>query len=110
MERIAGGELGLASTSRELLYEVYVAEGADLETYIARLVAPTSIPNLKYLGTTAEIDILAATLMKQFKLTSIFDAYYAATTLNAVPDHTIISTDDAFDKVTGIKRRDPRTL
>jgi len=49
-------------------------------------------------------------LMKQFNLTSIFDAYFAATALNAVPDHTIISTDEVFDKVTGIKRRDPRTL
>lgn len=48
--------------------------------------------------------------MKQFRLTSIFDAYYAATALNAVPDHTIASTDEAFDKVTGIKRVDRRTL
>jgi hypothetical protein len=48
--------------------------------------------------------------MKQFKLNSIFDAYYAATALNSVPDHTIISTDEVFDSVTGIKRSDPRAL
>jgi len=40
----------------------------------------------------------------------VFDAYYAATALNAVADHTIISTDEVFDSVTGIKRMDPRTL
>ena len=113
MQRIARGDFGVVSTSREVLHELYyvsMEEGADLESYISRLAALTSIPNLSYLDTTSEIDILAATLMKQFKLTSIFDAYYAATALNAVSDHTIISTDEIFDNVTGIKRTDPRTL
>jgi predicted nucleic acid-binding protein len=113
MKRIAHGDFGTIATSRETLHELYyvsMEEGADLESYISRLVALTSIPNLTYLETTSEIDILAATLMKQFNLTSIFHAYYAATALNQVPDHTIISTDEAFDKVTGIKRKDPRTL
>ena len=113
MERVARGDFGAVSTSREVLHELYyvsMEEGVDLESYIARIVALTSIPNLKFLDTTSEIDILAATLMKQFNLTSIFDAYFAATALNAVPDHTIVSTDEVFDKVTGIKRRDPRTL
>ena len=113
MQRIARGEFGLVSTSREALHELYyvsMEEGLDLESYITRLVALTSIRNLNYLDTTSEIDILAATLMRQFNLTSIFDAYFAATALNAISDHTIISTDETFDKVTGIKRRDPRTL
>jgi predicted nucleic acid-binding protein len=44
------------------------------------------------------------------RLNFIFDAYYAATALNAVPDHAIASTDEAFDNVTGIKRIDPRSL
>jgi len=57
------------------------------------LAALTAIPNLGYLDTTSEIDTLAATLLKQFRLNSIFDAYYAATALNAVPDTTIISTE-----------------
>jgi len=113
MKRIAKGEFGTVSTSREALHELYdvsMEEGVDLDSYLGRLVALTSIPNLNYLDTTSEIDVLAATLMKQFNLTSIFDAYFAATTLNTVPDHTIISTDEVFDKVTGIKRTDPRTL
>ena len=113
MRRIVRGELGVVVTSRQVLHELYyvsMEEGVELESYISRLAALTSIPNLRYLDTTPEIDILAATLMKQFRLNSIFDAYYAATALNAVADHTIISTDEAFDAVTGIKRLDPRTL
>lgn len=113
MERIVQGEFGVVFVSREVLHELYyvsMEEGVSLETYISRIGALTALENLEYLETTAEIDILAATLMKQFNLASIFDAYYAATALNAVPDHIIISTDASFDRVTGLKRVDPRTL
>jgi len=113
MRRIARGDLGVVLTSREVLHELYyvsMEEGVTLESYISRLAALTALPNVKYLDTTSEIDILAATLMKQFRLGSIFDAYYAATALNAVPDHTVVSTDEVFDNVAGIKRIDPRTL
>lgn len=113
MHRMARRDFGLVLTSREVLHELYYVsteEGVPLESYISRLAALTALPNLKYLDTTSEIDILAVTLMKQFKVASIFDAYYAATALNAVPHHTIASTDEVFDKVTGIKRVDPRTL
>lgn len=113
MRRIVQGEFGVVVTSREVLHELYyvsMAEGVELESFIARLAALTSISNLKFVDTTSEIDILAATLMKQFRLSSIFDAYYAATALNAVADHTIVSTDEVFDNVTGITRKDPRTL
>ncbi|MEM1523401.1 MAG: hypothetical protein QXU69_10250 [Thermofilaceae archaeon] len=48
--------------------------------------------------------------MKQFKLASIFDAHYAATTLNQVPDHTFITTDTVYDRIPGVKRVDPREL
>jgi predicted nucleic acid-binding protein len=113
LRRIAQGEFGVVATSREVLHELYyvsMAEGVELDSYISRLAALTSIPNLSFRETTAEIDLLAATLMKQFRLSSIFDAYYAATALNAVADHTIISTDEVFDKVTGIRRIDPRNM
>jgi len=113
MRRMVRGEFGVVFASREVLHELYyvsMEEGVPLESYISRLAALTALPNLKYLDTTSEIDILAATLMKQFKLNSIFDAYYAATALNAVPDNTIVSTDEVFDKVTGIRRTDPRNL
>ena len=113
LERMARGEFGTVFTSREALHELYyvsMEEGVTLEDLISRLAGLTALPNLKYLDTTTEIDILAVTLMKQFKITSIFDAYYAATALNAVPDHTIVSTDEVFDKVSGITRIDPRSI
>ncbi len=113
LRRMARGEFGVVFTSREVLHELYyvsMEEGVSLEGFISRLASLTGLPNLKYLDTTTEIDMLAATLMKQFKLNSIFDAYYAATALNAVTDHTIASTDEVFDKVTGITRVDPRSI
>jgi hypothetical protein len=48
--------------------------------------------------------------MKQYGLESIFDAYYAATALNQVPDHSIISTDTVFERIPGITRIDPREI
>lgn len=113
MRRIDKGEFGRVMTSREVLHELYyvsMQEGIPLDSYISRLAALTAVNNLTYLETTFEIDLLAATLMKQFRLNSIFDAYYAATALNSVADHTIISTDEVFDKVSGLKRIDPRNL
>jgi predicted nucleic acid-binding protein len=113
LRRIARGEFGPVFVSREALHELYyvsMEEGIPMETYISRIAALTALDNIKYLETTVEIDILAATIMKQFNLKSIFDAYYAATALNAVPDRTIISTDEVFNRVTGLKRVDPRNL
>jgi predicted nucleic acid-binding protein len=113
LRRIARGEFGVVSASREALHELYyvsMEEGVPLETYISRIAALTALENIKYIETSVEIDILAATVMRQFNLKSIFDAYYAATALYAVPDHTIISTDEVFDKVTGLKRVDPRNI
>ncbi len=60
--------------------------------------------------TTYQIDLPALALMRQYQIESIFDAYYAATALNQVPDHTIISTDEVFDAIPGIKRIDPHKL
>ncbi len=85
-------------------------EGVTLDEYIARAAALTSIANLKFLPTTSETDLLALTLMRQNGLSSIFDAFHAATTLNQVEDHTIISTDHVFDRIPGLKRVEPRTL
>ena len=56
-----------------------------------------AIDNLTFLDTTFEIDLLALALIRQYGFTSLFDAYYAATALNQVDHHTIISTDTLFD-------------
>lgn len=112
-EKIVKGELGIVYASRESLHELYYVskkEGMSLDEYISRAAALTAIENLKFVETTYQIDLLALTLMRQYRIESLFDAYYAATALNQVPDHTIISTDEVFDMIPGIKRIDPHTL
>ena len=113
MWRIKEGELGEVSASREVLHELYyvsMREGITLDEYIRRVAALTSIKHLKFLPTTSEIDLLALTLMRQYNLTSIFDAYHAATTLNQVQDRTIITTDHIYDNIPGLTKIEPHTL
>lgn len=65
MHRMARGDFGLVLTSREVLHELYyvsMEEGVALESYISRLAALTALPNLKYLDTTSEIDLLQSHL------------------------------------------------
>jgi predicted nucleic acid-binding protein len=111
ISRIIEGEFGTVYASRETLHEIYYvskAEGVSTDELIARAAALTAIDNLTFLETTYEIDLLALVLTRQYGFTSIFDAYYAATALNQIEDHIIISTDTIFDCVPGIKRMDPR--
>lgn len=113
ISRIMKGEFGIVYASRESLHEMYYVskeEGVSTEEYISRAADLTAIKNLTFLETTYEIDLLALTLMKQYKMESIFDAYYAATALNQVPDHSIISTDTVFNAIPGIERIDPREI
>ena len=113
INKIDGGELGLVYSSREVFHELFyvsVEQGVSIDEYVKRVASLTAINNLKFLETTAEIDLLAFTLMKQYRITSVFDAYYAATALNQVPDHTIISMDEVFDKIPGVIRLTPHKL
>jgi len=113
ISRVIGGEFGTVYVSREALHEIYYfskEEGVSIDEYISRAATLTAIENLTFIETTYEIDLLALTLIKQYKVESIFDAYYAATALNQVPDHTIISTDTVFERIPGIKRIDPREI
>ena len=113
ISRIIKGEFGQVFASRESLHELYyVSKGEDVsaDELIGRGAAITAIKNLTFIETTFEIDLLALVLMRQYGFTSIFDAYYAATALNQVDDHTIISTDKVFDCIPGLIRIDPRKL
>lgn len=113
VSRIEKGEFGPVYTSREVLHELYyvsMGEGLAADEFLSRAASLTAIENLRYFDTSYEVDLLAFAFIKQYGLSSIFDAYYAATAANQVEDHTIISTDKVFDKIPAIKRRDPRTL
>ena len=113
MWMVKEGELGEVSASREALHELYYVsreEGVELGGLLTRFAALTAIDNLRFLPTTVEVDLLALALMKQYRLASIFDAYHAATALNQVEDHVLVSTDEVFDGVPRLKRVDPREI
>ena len=113
VNEMAEGKLGPIGVSREVLHELYhvsTAEGVSIDEIVSRFAALTTIRNLNFVETTHEIDLLALTLMRQYRIDSIFDAYYAAAALNQDPDRTIVSTDEVFDKIPGFKRVDPREL
>jgi len=101
------------SASCEVIHELYyvsVKLGIDLETLLNKVVALTNINNLYWIPATTEIILAAMSLMLEYNLSSIFDAYYAATALFSDPDRTIISTDTIYDRIPGVKRVDPREL
>lgn len=113
VSKIEKGDLGVVCVSREVLHELYyvsMEEEVTIDEFLSRAAALTAIKNLQFLDTTYETDLLALALMRQYGLTSIFDAYYAATAASQVDDHTIISTDSVFDRIPAIRRSDPRTI
>jgi predicted nucleic acid-binding protein len=113
ISRIIKGEFGQVYVPRECLHEIYYVskeEGISMDELINRAATLTAIQNLKFIDTTFEVDLLALVLMRQYGFTSIFDAYYAATALNQVEDHTIISTDKVFDCIPGLVRIDPKKI
>jgi len=65
------------------------------------------LKNLKLIDLTQEVLLKATELRVEYKL-NIFDAIHAATTI--INKDTIISTDHAFDIITELKRKDPRTF
>jgi predicted nucleic acid-binding protein len=113
IQQVAEGRHGTVHASREVLHELYYVsmhEGVTLDQYITRAASLTAIPNLVFLPTTHEVDLLALTLMKQYRLSSIFDAYHAATALNQDPDHTMVSTDHVYERIPGLNLVHPEKL
>jgi len=99
--------------SREVIHELYYIASKlniEIDEILRRVVALTRINNIMWLPTTVEIDLAALTIMVEYGVSSIFDAYYAATALIMDPDKTIISTDKVYDKIPGLVRIDPREL
>ena len=103
------GEIRLYA-SREVLHEIYyIARRLDLdmELILERVAYMTQINGLTWLPTDVELDLVAFTLMVEYGIGSVFDAYHAATALLRDPHRTIISTDKMYDKVHGLYRIDP---
>ena len=110
---IEDGRLSPVQASTEVFHEIYYvfSDYAPLSVILADEAKIATIKNLKYVNPDAMIYLTALSIMDTCRMTSIFDAVYAATTLSAqVPDHTIISTDENYDNVKGLQWVDPRQL
>ncbi|AWR94016.1 MULTISPECIES: type II toxin-antitoxin system VapC family toxin [Sulfolobaceae] len=110
--KIAKGELSVI-VSREAIHEIYYVlrnMNLSVQEILDKIGALKSIPNIEWIPTTIDIDLLALALMSQYNITSIFDAYHAATCLIYDKEKAIISTDHIYDKIPGIKRIDPKDI
>lgn len=110
---IENGELSPVQASTEIFHEIYYvfSDYAPLHVIMVDEAKIAEIKNLKYINPDYTTYISALNIMDTYGISSIFDAIYAATALSVnVPDHTIVSTDEVYGTIRGIKRVDPRKL
>lgn len=110
---VEGGRLSPVQASTEIFHELYYvfSDYAPLHVIMADEAKIATIKNLNFITPNDTTYLVALNIMNTYRLTSIFDAIYASTALSVnVPDHTIVSTDEVYDTIRGIKRIDPRQL
>lgn len=110
---IEAGRLRGARASTEVFHEMYYAfsDSAPLDTLLLDFAKVSTIRNLEFRSPSVETYLSALNLAKLYEMTSVFDAIHAATALSTDnPDHKIISTDEAFDKVSGLERLHPKDV
>lgn len=113
IDAIESGRLSPIQVSTEIFHEIYYvfSDYAPLHVIMANEAKIAAIKNVNYINPDYTTYLAALNIMDTYGITSIFDAIYAATALSvSVPDHTIISTDEVYDVIKGIKRVDPRKL
>ena len=113
IDAVEKGRLRPVQASTEVFHELYYvfSDYAPLQTIMANEAKIATIKNLNYIAPEYTTYLTALSIMDTYGITSIFDAIYAATALSAnVPDHTIISTDEKYDFIKGLKRIDPQKL
>ena len=59
------------------------------------------LKNVEWVAVTPDICLTASLLINEYKI-SPFDAYHAATAISR--DKTILSTNNAYDRIKGIER------
>lgn len=110
---ISSKRLKGVQASSEVLHELYYVfvEHAPTSIILGNAARVATMENIEYIDATREIYLSALELLTTYELGSIFDAIYAATALTEmVPDHTVLSTDSAYDRIPGITRIDPRKI
>jgi hypothetical protein len=112
LRHVAAGRFGEVRVSREAIHQLYVLArtGHAPADILSKVGALTRVANLSWASTTTDHDLLALSLVTTYGLSSIFDSYHAATCLLEDPEHKMVSTDDAYDRIPRITRIDPRKL
>ena len=107
-EKLMRKELEVEVSSAALLEMelIYKSRGREeqLEKDISAIAA---IPGLRFLPLKPETVLTAIRLRNRYGL-GFFDSHYAASAL--LTDGRILSFDEAYEEVEGIKRVDPRNL
>ena len=113
LNRVIRGELGQVITDSEVIHEFYYVfreytttiKIQEIITYLFTL------KNIQIVPVSTEHYLAALTIMETYKVSSIFDAIHAAVALsNENPDKIIISTDNVYDRISDLKRIDPRDI
>ena len=110
---ICENKLQNIQVSTDVIHELYYVfkDIAPIPTILGNAAKIITMENITYIDPTGEILLSALEIVSTYHLGSIFDAIYAATALtDKVPDHTILSTDTAYDQILGLVRIDPRDL
>ena len=103
LEKIESGNLkGIyASTAsiQEVIFWFYNRQlFSDLTKAVSEL---THLKNVEWVAITSDICLTASLLINEYKISPL-DAYHAATAM--FRDKTILSTDNAYDRIKGIER------
>ena len=96
-EKLQSGEIQVEVSSVSLIEMELIYRSERKEDKLLRdLAAMAALPNVKYVPLTPDIAVASVYLRQTLNLT-FFDSHYATTALNL--DRTIISLDQAYDRV-----------
>lgn len=104
--KLEGGQIHLALSSVSLIEMelIYRSEGVE-DQLLEDLAAVAALPNVNYVAFTPDVAVASAYLRQTLDLT-FFDSHYAAAALGL--DRKIVSFDEAYDKVPGLTRVNPK--
>ena len=109
-EKLKQGTMAAATSAAVLIELYYVLEdfGLDRSAVLSKQAEVAAIKGLTIFPLTAEVLLAAQSVMRTFKVPGLFDGLYAAATLNQDKDKTVLSTDEVYDRIPGIRRIDPK--
>ena len=107
-QKLEDGKIKVEISSVSLIEMELIYRSEKMEHKLLKhLAAVAALPNVKYVALTPDVAVTSVYLRQTLNLT-FFCSHYAATALNL--DRKIISFDQAYDKVPGLKRIKPDTI